>query len=107
MVTAMIDAISQNRTQLGVLCRRFHVRRLDLFGSAARDDFDADRSDVDFVVDFDRSHPDAMKFRTYLGLKRSLEELLGRPVDLVEESAVVNPYFKAELQRSRIPLFEA
>src|SRR5882762_7832611 len=100
----MIDNIALHRAELGALCRRFHVRRLDLFGSAARDDFDPARSDLDFLVEFDRSHPDAMKFRTFLGLKNSLEDLLGRPVDLVEQSAVSNPYFKAEVERSRVAL---
>jgi uncharacterized protein len=103
----MIDDIVLHRDELSALCRRFHVRRLDVFGSAARDDFDPERSDVDFLVEFDSSHPDAMSFKTYLGLKESLEHLLGRPVDLVEPSAVSNPYFKAEVERSRVALFEA
>jgi predicted nucleotidyltransferase len=94
----MIDDIALHREEVRNLCRRYHVRRLDLFGSAVRDDFDPERSDLDFLVEFDRSHPDAMKFRTYLGLKNSLEELLGRPVDLVEESAVVNPYLKGRVR---------
>ena len=105
--TAMIDEISLHRDELRALYRRFHVRRLDLFGSAARGDFDPERSDVDLLVEFDRSHPDAMSLRTFLGLKTSLEDLLGRPVDLVEPSAVSNPYFKAEVERSRVALFEA
>lgn len=103
----MIDDIALHREELRKLCRRFHVRRLDLVGSAARDDFDPQRSDMDFLVKFDRTHPEAMKFRTYFGLKESLERLFGRSVDLVEESAVVNPYLKAEFERSRVPLFEA
>jgi predicted nucleotidyltransferase len=103
----MIDDLTLHREELRDLCRRFHVRRLDLFGSAARDDFDPKHSDVDFLVEFDRTHPEAMKFRTYLGLKEALERLLGRKVDLVEESAIINPYFKAEMARSRVALFEA
>lgn len=82
----MIDAIDLHREELRDLCRRFHVRRLDLFGSAAHEDFDPERSDLDFLVEFDCTHPEAMKFKTYLGLKDSLERLFGRPVDLVEES---------------------
>lgn len=104
---AMIDEIDLHREELRDLCRRYHVLRLDLIGSAARDDFDPEHSDVDFLVEFDRAHPEAMKFQTYLGLKESLEKLLGRSVDLVEESAVVNPYLKAEFERSRVGLFEA
>jgi predicted nucleotidyltransferase len=48
-----------------------------------------------------------MSFDTYFGLKESLERLLGRPVDLVESSAVRNPYLKAEFEQSRVALFEA
>jgi predicted nucleotidyltransferase len=89
------------------LCRRFHVRRLDLFGSAARGDFDPERSDIDFLVEFDREHAEALAFETYFGLKAALEALLGRPVDLVEPSAVRNPYLKASIEGSREPVFEA
>ena len=103
----MIDAISVNREAVRVLCRRFHVRRLELFGSAARGDFDPKQSDVDFLVEFDRSHPDALTLKTYLGLKESLEALLGRPVDLVESGALRNPYLKASIEGAREPVFEA
>ena len=103
----MINEIVLHRDELSALCRRFHVRRLDLIGSAARDDFDPERSDVDFLVEFDRACPEAMSLDTYFGLKESLERLLGRPVDLVEASAVRNPYLKAEFERSRVALFEA
>ena len=61
----MIDEIALRRDELRAVCRRFHVRRLDLFGSAARGDFDPQRSDVDFLVEFDRTHPDALSLRTY------------------------------------------
>jgi predicted nucleotidyltransferase len=105
--TLMIDEIARRREELRALCRRFHVRRLDLFGSAARGDFDPDRSDVDFLVEFDRTHPDALSLRTYFGLKEALERLLGRPVDLVEPGAVRNPYLKASIEGSREPVFAA
>jgi hypothetical protein len=105
--TLMIDEIARRREELRALCRRFHVRRLDLFGSAARGDFDPERSDVDFLVEFDRTHPDALSLRTYFGLKEALEGLLGRPVDLVEPGAVRNPYLKASIEGSREPVFAA
>lgn len=99
--------IKTHLAEVGQLCRRFHVRRLDLFGSAARDDFDPDRSDFDFLVEFDRGHSEALSLKTYLGLKDSLEALLGRPVDLVEPGALRNPYLKASIERSRETVFEA
>ena len=80
----MMNEIELDREGLQVLYRRFHVRRLDLFGSAARGDFDPERSDIDFLVEFDRGHPDALSFDLYFGFKEALEALLGRAVDLVE-----------------------
>ena len=103
----MLPLIAERRVEIAGLCRRYHVRRLELFGSAARGDFDSSRSDFDFVVEFDRDHADALSFKTYLGLKESLEALLGRRVDLVESGAVRNPYISASIERSREPVFEA
>ena len=102
----MIDVIALRREELRALCQRFHVRRLDLFGSAARGDFDPEHSDIDFLVEFERDtvlHP----FDTYFGLKEGLEALFGRPVDLVEPGALRNPYLKASIEGSRKPVFEA
>ncbi|MGH7065928.1 MAG: nucleotidyltransferase domain-containing protein [Stellaceae bacterium] len=90
MGRAMIDEIALHRDELAALCRRFHVRRLDLFGSAARGDFNPATSDVDFLVEFDRAAAQR-PFDGYCGLKEALEELFGRSVDLVEAAAVRNP----------------
>jgi predicted nucleotidyltransferase len=103
----MIDEIALHREELQALCRHVHVRRLDLFGSAARGDFDPERSDIDFLVEFDRGHPKALSFNTYFDFKEALEALLGRSVDLVELGAVRNPYLKASIEASREPVFEA
>jgi predicted nucleotidyltransferase len=103
----MIDEIALHHGELQALCRRFHVHRLDLFGSAARDDFDPERSDIDFLVEFDHDHPEALSLKTYFGLKEALETLFGRPVDLVEPGAMRNPYLKASIERSREPVFAA
>lgn len=102
----MIDDIALHREELRALCRRFHVRRLDLFGSAARGDFDPARSDLDFLVEFNRSAPQH-PFDAYFGLKEALGELFGRPVDLVEAGAVRNPYLKASIEQSRENVYAA
>jgi predicted nucleotidyltransferase len=100
----MIDDIALQQEELRALCRRFHVQRLDLFGSVARGDFDPGHSDIDFLVDCSAGqHP----FDAYFGLKEGLEELFDRPVDLVEVGAVRNPYLKASIDGSREPVFEA
>ncbi len=106
-IAAMIDQIAQHRDQLRDICRRYGVRKLDLFGSAARDDFDPKHSDVDFLVEFDLSRPEALSLDTYLSLKEALESVLGRKVDLLEAGAVQNPYLRADIERSRTPVFAA
>ncbi len=103
----MLPLIEERRAEIAALCRKFHVRRLDVFGSAARGDFDPARSDLDFVVVFDLAHAEGTKFKTYFGLKEALEAMFGRPVDLLEPGAVVNPYLKASIEESRERVFEA
>ncbi|MBI2911372.1 MAG: nucleotidyltransferase domain-containing protein [Chloroflexi bacterium] len=98
--------IETRRSELAELCRRFHVRRLELFGSAAREDFDPARSDVDLLVEFERD-PAFNRFDNYFGFKAAVEALLGRPVDLVTASAVRNPYLRASIDRTKEPLYGA
>jgi predicted nucleotidyltransferase len=102
----MQPVVSAYKSEIEAICRRFHVRRLDVFGSAARDDFDPARSGVDFLVEYEKDNP-LGGLEAYFGLKEALEALLGRPVDLVMPSAVQNPYMRAEIERSREPLFAA
>jgi len=103
----MIDEITLHHDDVEALCRRFHVRQLEVFGSAARGDFDHQSSDIDFLVEFDRAHPEALSLRTYLGFKEALETVFGRSVDLVESSALRNPHLKTSIERSLEPVFEA
>ena len=78
--------IDQRRPEIAALCRRYAVRRLAVFGSAARGtDFDPATSDADFLVDFDA--PGEMSaLRQFFGLAEELEALLGRKVDLAERA---------------------
>lgn len=99
--------IETRREALIALCRRFGVARLEVFGSVARgDDFDPDRSDADFLVEFT---PDsgASPLGQFFGLARALETLMGRPVDLVEPGAVRNPFMLAAINRSREVVYAA
>jgi predicted nucleotidyltransferase len=88
----MLDLIEQNRPQIEALCRKSRVVRLDLFGSAARGDFDLQRSDLDFLVEFEDIGWQGSSGR-YFDLLHGLEDLLHRKIDLVERDAVTNPYF--------------
>lgn len=103
----MHPAINRHRAEITALCRRFGVRRLDLFGSASRGtDFDPARSDADFLVEFDREGALAPLER-YFGLAEALAAALGRPVDLVEPAAIRNPYLRAVIDRSRELIYGA
>lgn len=102
----MLDRLIEERDAVGGLCRRFGVGRLAVFGSAATEEFDPERSDVDFLVEFDAARP-ASRFDAYFGLKEGLEELLGRPVDLVMPAALENPYFAESVEDTRQELYAA
>ena len=86
-------------------CKKHRVTRLRIFGSAITDRFDPQTSDVDFLVDFAPDNPNL--FHDYFDLKAELEEILGRPVDLVDAGAVRNPYFKAAAFSSAQDLYAA
>jgi uncharacterized protein len=98
--------IVDHREALTELCRRFHVRSLFVFGSAARDDFDPDRSDVDLLVEFEPL-PNGAYADAYFGLQEGLEALLGHETDLVTTSALRNPYVRADIERTRMLLYAA
>jgi predicted nucleotidyltransferase len=98
--------IEAKQTELESLCRRYHVRRLELFGSAAAGDFEPETSDLDFLVDFEELDPPAYA-DAYFGLQESLTALYQRPVDLVIPGAVHNPYFLRSIERSRALLYAA
>jgi len=98
--------VHTHSAEIAELCRRFHVRRLDVFGSAVRGDFDPARSDLDFVVEFEREHP-LGGLEIYFGLKEALEALFGRKVDLVSEGAVRNPYLRRSIDESRETVYAA
>ena len=102
----MILAVADRAPEIEVLCRRYHVGQLSLFGSAATGEYTDGASDLDFLVDF---QPPAFEdyANTYFGLLEALEQLFGVPVDLVVRSAISNQYFLQSVERTRAPLYEA
>ena len=99
----MLD-IEAIKPEIGSLCKKLKVKRLDIFGSATSDDFRPD-SDVDVLVEFERDNGGL--FDRYFELKESLEDILGRAVDVVVENAITNPYFRLEIERSRRNVYAA
>jgi len=85
------------------LCKALSVRKLDLIGSAARDDF-KESSDIDVLVVFDG---DMNLFDRYFELKENLETIFGRSVDIVMEEAIKNPIFRKNINQDRVLLYAA
>lgn len=94
------------QNELSALYRRHRVQRLELFGSATGDHFDPARSDLDFLVDFEPMS-EGLYADHYFGLLHDLSELLGRPVDLIVNRAIRNPYFRESVNASRELLYAA
>jgi hypothetical protein len=97
----MIPQIEDNRETMACLCRRYRVSRLEVFGSAASGGFDPRLSDVELLVEFEPGADLGPWLSPYFDLKRELEHLLGRSVDLVMPAAMRNPYFIREVNRTR------
>jgi predicted nucleotidyltransferase len=96
--------ITQHRPAIAQLCERYGVRRLAVFGSAARHDFDPTSSDIDFVVEFGPA-PQGSPARQYFDFKAALERLLSRAVDLVELSAMPETRLKRIIESTQVPLY--
>lgn len=102
-MTAILQA---KRSEIAALCQPRKVSRLDVFGSAARGTFEAESSDLDFLVEFQPLGP-GERAEAYFGLLEDLEELLQRPVDLVMARAISNPYFRRAVEQTQEMLYAA
>jgi uncharacterized protein len=81
------------------LCLDHNVKELYAFGSVLTQDFN-NESDVDLVVDFDPIDT-ALYADNYYDFKFSLQDILKRPIDLLEEKAISNPYFRQNINQQR------
>jgi len=98
----MVTRIAIPDEQIADFCARHHIRRLALFGSVLRDDFNPD-SDVDVVVEFEPGHtPDFFRF---VDMQDELSELLGREVDL-NTPAFLSRYFRQQVLDGAQVLYE-
>lgn len=91
--------------ELKKICAAFRVKRLSSFGSVNTDRFGPD-SDIDLLVRFDPSDC-SDPFDRYFGLREQLEDLFGRPVELVFEKKFNNPYFLEAVNETKRLIYEA
>ena len=98
-MVVLMNEVSRKISSIRSLCINHEVDRLYLFGSILGTDF-TDKSDIDFLVRF--KNIDLLKYAdNYFDLKFSLEELFNRPVDLLEEQSIKNPYFLESLHETK------
>ena len=102
----MTDILGNKRDEVIEACRRHGVARLDVFGSALRNDYRPDESDLDLLVEFGSMEPYA-RVDAYFGLLEELRALLGSKIDLVMAGAVKNPYIASDIERTRRRLYAA
>lgn len=99
------DVFSAEKLEaLAALCRRFHVRTLDVFGSAVTGRFDPARSDLDFLVEFEEPRP-PVPGDSWFGFGRELEALFGRSVDVLFQSSLKNPFLRRSVEATKRRLF--
>ena len=91
--------LEQHISDINKLCFAYNVRQLFAFGSVLTDRFNND-SDIDLVVDFEPIDV-AQYADNYYDFKFSLQDVLKRPVDLLEDKAIRNPYFRKAINQQR------
>jgi predicted nucleotidyltransferase len=104
MVKAMVARIPLDRDRIADFCRRWKIRELSLFGSVLRDDF-GPHSDVDVLVEFDADEQWTLLDVAQMNIE--LQDLFGRPVDLVERKAIRNPLRRHTIEAGREVVYGA
>lgn len=95
--------IESNIQKIIDLCKRHKVHKLFVFGSVLTNRFNDD-SDVDLVVDFNKAEVEDY-FDNYFDFKYSLQDLLGREIDLLEEQTIRNPYLKKNVDSTKMLIY--
>ena len=94
-----MDRLQKYQAAIVKLCKAHKVKSLYAFGSVLSDNFNAE-SDIDLIVDF--ANMDVEGYAdNYFDFKFSLQELFKRPIDLLEEKAIKNPYFRESVNRHK------
>lgn len=100
----MIELLTDNLQEIRAACDEYDVVRLWVFGSAVRDDWSVETSDVDFIATFGESERSI--FRQHMGFIVRLEDILGVPVQVVDSRSINRPDFRLEVERTKELLYE-
>lgn len=101
----MIPILEEKREEVAAICRKYGITRLELFGSAANGDFDPERSDFDFLVEYAPGAP-PLEWGGVV-LREELAAVLGRKVDLVRFANIRNPYLRRSIEEHARELYYA
>jgi predicted nucleotidyltransferase len=102
--TDILSRLNVSADAIGIFCRKWGVRELAVFGSAARGEMRPD-SDVDVMVDFE---PGVRRGLLDLGaMQQELVDIFGRDVDLVTKGPIENPFKRASISRDLTVLYAA
>jgi len=94
-----MNIVEKNIDRLKKLCKKYNVYKLYIFGSVVGNKF-SNESDIDFLVTF--GNVELQEYAdNYFDFKFSLEDLFKRDIDLLEEKAIKNPYFKRSIDNSK------
>lgn len=103
----MILIVKENIDQILSLFRKYKMRKVWLFGSALDDKQFTANSDIDFLYE---PNKEEMSIREFLDnpllLKKELELLLSKKIDLIRNLPFRNPYFKEELENTKVLVFD-
>jgi hypothetical protein len=98
--------IDDNKEKLIELCKKYRVAELDLFGSATTEDFDEEKSDIDFLVEFKETVAQD-RFDNFFNFLEELRQLFNRSIDLVETGGLRNPYFIEMVNQTKRRIYVA
>ncbi|MHB9054496.1 MAG: nucleotidyltransferase family protein [Thermoleophilia bacterium] len=102
----MTDLLKGRREEIAKACERHGVARLDVFGSALREDFRPGESDLDLLVEF-KPMELYERVEAYFGLLDDIRKLLNHKVDLIMVGAVKNQYIARDIERTKQLLYAA
>lgn len=102
----MISIVENKLEAIRTLCKKYEIQSLYLFGSAAREDF-KDNSDVDFLLNYKKDKNGlGVKEFDYFDFLFSLENLIGKKVDLVVEDSIKNYIFRQSIEKDKLKIYE-
>ena len=99
--------LAEHLEEIRALCQEFGVLRLEVFGSVCTPEFNPERSDVDFLVEYPEGYVFGPWLARLFALEDALELVVGRKVDVVMPKALRNKWFRREADKTRVVIYDA